>query len=292
MLNYILFGLCLALTGISALAQSAWTPTKGRFFITPIYTFENASDFYVGSNRQAIFGANTIEQHTVTLASEYGITDRWAADIALGYTSSSLKNNNLGTLQNNTSTIDGLADTTLGLRYKLVDEFQTKTSWIPTLTLRGAAIIEGTYQANRFQSPGDGASGGQFGFLFGKSYEWLGGIGYYGGVSYRMRGESVPNDLLSNIGIYKTIYKGLSANFGYRDERTFGGGISVNELVAGLGTGDAQFQQLEDTRSSLEGGLSYRDGVDRIYGVSIGKTISGANTFDRTSFSTYLSLPF
>lgn len=292
MRRHFFFGLCFALTGLTAMAQSAWTPAKGQFFLTPIYTFENASDFYNGSTRQAILGANTLEQHTVTLASEYGITDRWAADVAIGYTSSSLKNTSLGGLQDNTSTIEGMADTTLGLRYKVIDEFQTKTNWIPTLTLRGAAIIEGTYKANLFQSPGDGASGGQFGFLLGKSYDWLGGIGYYGGVSYRMRGENVPNDLLSNIGVYKTIYKGLTANFGYRDERTFGGGISVGELVTGLATGPAQFQQLEDTRSSLEGGLSYRDGGDRVYGISIGKTISGENTFDRTSFSTYLSLPF
>jgi hypothetical protein len=292
MLRFFLSLFFAALIPAISFAQSAWVPPKTKFIITPIYVFENASDFYFGSNRQAILGSNTIEQHTFTLATEYGITDRWAADLALGYTSSTLKNNNLGDLQDNRREIGGLNDTTVGLRYKLVDEFETKSTWIPTLTLRTAAIIEGTYKANLFQSPGDGASGGQFGVLFGKSYDWLGGIGYYGGVSYRMRSENVPNDLLSNVGIYKTIYKGLALNVGYRDERTFGGGISVDELVASLPAGPAQFQQLEDTRSSIEAGINYRDGQDRIYGFGIGKTISGANTFDRTSFSSYASFPF
>lgn len=248
----------------TAFAQSPWLPAEGRIEVTPRYVYQNFQEFWIRRDQRMRLDEDVI-QHTGTVTAEYGINQDWALDATVGYTRVDSK------AFGGSNTDDGLADTRLGVRYRLVDERATSQTWVPTVTLRAGAVIAGTYDAGLPFSAGDGAHGGEFSVLLGKA---IGGTGFgvYGEAGYRVREKPVPDEFFGSLGIYQTLGQ-FTVSAGYRHIQSLNG---VNIMDEGF-----TFPELKEINQILEAGLGFTDKGGRFYQIFGAFTVDGRNTGDK-----------
>ena len=85
-------------------------------------------------------------------ALQYGITEKWAADLNIGGTTVGWRTFSQG---NSIESTTGLMDWSFGVRYQVYNELkQTNIPWMPTLTLRAGAVMPGSYDENFVFAPG------------------------------------------------------------------------------------------------------------------------------------------
>ncbi|HEY2953550.1 MAG TPA: hypothetical protein VGK40_13250 [Verrucomicrobiae bacterium] len=263
----------------SAFGQSAWLPERGQFVVAPSYSYQSYDKYWSGKNKIAAVA----RQQTSSLGLEYGICPYLAADFAIGY-SWSESNSFPPPVHNND---DGLIDTSLGLRWRLIDEKTSPCKFAPTVTLRAGGIIAGTYHPNTAFSAGDGANGYEGSLLLGKAI--CPGFGLYGDIGYRVRDSHVPDDLFGSAGAYAT-WKSFTLSGGYRHVQSLTGldldDPRFNPRIQGRG-----FPQLKEENQSLEGSLGYTDKGGRYYQVFYAHTIDGRNTGQKDVFGVSATFP-
>lgn len=266
--------------GTELQAQSAYIPERGSLEVSTSYTYFEFDEFYYGETKGSL--PDPIRQHNVSLTFDYGIADRLAADLTVGYAY-----NSFSVQQDH----DGFVDTLLGVRYQIWNEFEDGggTGFLPSLSLRLGGIIEGTYEAltdGSYNSIGDSASGGEVSLLAGKQFGET-GFGMYGDIGYRMRAEDVPDDLFGSIGVYQTLFDTLTVRFGYRG--TAGqSGIDIFSPEFNPG----RFPETKEILHNLEAGIGYRfsNGVYcQVFGA---QTLDGRNTGKKTFLGVSISIPF
>jgi len=189
---------------LTASASSPWLPFAGQWDSSISATFEEADDFWRGTESRAL-PAGKAEQFSTHLVLGYGLTDALALDLRVGYT---------GTKYGG-QTIEGLDDTEIGLRYALLNEDAFDApSWLPSAAIRIAGVLEGTYEINQSASPvspGNGASGGDIGLIVGKRFHAI-GAGAVAGINHRWRNEDVSSAWSYHAGIYKTLPGNLTVS--------------------------------------------------------------------------------
>ena len=125
----------LAALPLAALAEgnSPWLPIPGQVSLGLNHTEQSGNDAYIGDKQlplSAITGgaASKYKRATTTLRVDYGFSDSLAFDAAIGYAKVKV-----GAADSDS----GMTDSTLGLRWRALDEYENPA--LPTLTLRGAA---------------------------------------------------------------------------------------------------------------------------------------------------------
>ncbi len=265
--------------------QSAWLPDARYLEITPRYVYQTFDAYWAG--RDARFSLpGSVDQHSALIATEYGICDYAAADVTFGYTWISTQDfdGRPGTRD------DGMADTRIGLRLRLLDEDRASTHLVPTLTLRVGAIVAGTYAPFESFAAGEGAHGGEFSLMFGKTLPLI-GTGLFGEAGYRVRGSAsdrgmsanVPNDIFGNVGVFQPIGPCV-LTFGYRHIQALTGD--------NIGDPGYTFPALKQVNQMLEAGVGYRDSRDRYYQIFGAWNIGGRNTGDNRLVAASVSIPF
>ena len=132
--------------------QSAWLPATHELKTTPGFSYSSFDEFWVGRTKvKNPPNGKSLDQYTGYVSLEYGIFENLAADATMGYTATSTD-----AFGGNASD-EGLSDTMLGLRYRLIDENNAPCRWAPTLAIRAGAVIAGSYDSNKPFSAGDGA---------------------------------------------------------------------------------------------------------------------------------------
>lgn len=271
--------LALTASTFTARAQSAWLPAPGRWLVTPSFTYEAFDHFMLGQTKTAT--GDTVEQFSYQIAVEHSFRQDFALDLAAGY--SYLPGN---TWAPTAQRRGGRMDTHIGLRWRALDEFQSAHDWMPTLTLRALAIVEGTYPRNQLNSPGDSASGGGLHLLLGKRLPTL-GLGLFADAGYRFRNQTVPEQWLLSAGVYKDLVAGLSLHAAARAEWSLNG---VD--IGGPGFAQLGFPGTKENRLGLETGLTWLDRANRSYSVTVGHVFSGRNTPLDTAVSVAVGFPF
>jgi hypothetical protein len=281
-----LSGLALLAAGAAHAQVSAYTPVQNQITVTPSYVYQTFDEFWAGYDRTKL--SDDVVQHTGYLSLEYGILDGLALDLTMGYSSVNTDAFGQG------GSDDGLTDTTFGIRYRVFDEQEGTSRWMPTLTVRLGGIIEGTYDANFPFSVGDGACGAEVSFLV--SRQIFTGFGYYGSIGYRARNQKVPDDLFGSIGVYGG-YRGFSGALGYRHVQGLSGGDigdSTGEKVFNPNGGPNTygFPEVKEINQIIEGTVGYTDQRGRYYSMFAGKNVAGKNTGDKWLFGASITLPF
>jgi hypothetical protein len=280
-----LVGFALTVSATASFGQSAWLPAKQEVKVTPGFTFSTFDEFWAGRTRVGPLKANneSLDQYTGYLALEYGILENLAADATLGY-SATTRTMALGEGD------EGLTDSLIGMRYRLLDEKNAPCPFAPSIAIRVGGIVAGTYDSNQPFSVGDGAHGFESSLLVGKSFGAT-GFGMYGDIGYRVRENPVPDDLFASVGVFQQIGP-VTANFGYRHVQSLSGldigGPGFNP-PAGRASG---FPAVKEINQLIEGGISYTDDGGRVYQVSVAKSVDGRNTGDKFIFGVNATFSF
>jgi hypothetical protein len=246
----------LALLAPAADAASPWLPAPDGGNVSLAYIFQTADRFWVARNYTKL--PSDLQQSTGFLRLEYGLTDWLTADAQIGYAGSDFP-------AGSPSGLSGLTDTLISLRARLLDE--ATDDW-PTVTLRVAGILAGSYRTNFMNSIGDGASGFEVSGIVGKIFE--NGISLSGEVGYRARNEGVPDD---------AFYRGT---VGYAIVPEFRVDLSYlyNHALSGPNIGDPgfTFPQVQEDYQIFDASFSYDFAEQWQTTVGYATVVNGKNT--------------
>ena len=266
------------LASVPAYPQSAYPPAEANFSLSGSYVFETFDEFWKGRKKASL--PDDIHQHTVSVGLEYGLLDDVALDLTLGYTRTSFSS---------VDDIDGLNDTTLGIRWRVLNEFRYDSLYVPTLTLRLGGIIEGSYDTvttGAPNSPGDGASGLETSLLFGKLFPDV-NVGLSGDVGYRYRDSGVPDDFFVSAGLDKVFFDQVVTGFRYLHTQ----GLSGID-IGSPGFNPSRFPEVKEISDNIQAELGYLSSKGRYFGIILAWTIAGRNTGRKFVLGPVATFPF
>ena len=257
----------LAALPMLALAEgnSPWLPIPGQYALGLNHTEQSGNDAYIGDTQlplSAITGgaASKYKRATTTLRLDYGLSDALAFDAAIGYAKVKV-----GAADSDS----GMTDSTLGLRWRLLDEYENPA--LPTLTLRAAAILKGNYDGARLASVGKGANGFEAAVVLGKQI--IPALGLWAEVGVQKRSANVPSATFYELGARYRFAPKWSASLGYSDKK-FGGDLDIG----GPGFSPARFQEVREERGVVKLGVGYAFARNQGLALNLAKTTSGRNT--------------
>src|SRR5713101_7272661 len=113
-------------------AESARLPEPNQFVVTPWYNYSVFRKLWIGGTKTSIEikPLDDFELNDGMIRLDYGLSRRFALDLTLGYTSVATK---AWSPRNEPQSSQGLMDTQLGVRYRLLDESQDQPWYVPTL---------------------------------------------------------------------------------------------------------------------------------------------------------------
>ncbi len=219
--------------GVAALVQGAlasenvprrpfayWAelPEKGEFVVGAVYQESEAYHIWAAGRYHNVSWPSGGESYgnDVTqgyIALQYGITERWAFDLNVGYASSGWRFYDNGSMKSTS----GLTDTSFGVRYQIYNETNVASPWVPTLTFRAGAVLPGTYNQDFTFAPGLRSAAIEPAFLLRKHFGWP-GLGFYGDGLFRWN-RTTHNDQYIIASIYprdpRENYDALECGFSY-----------------------------------------------------------------------------
>lgn len=263
---YLTAGMAIALTAPPALAGdvSPWTPVSGSVEAEVAVSRQNADQFYAGEVLGGIPTGAELEQDAVTLSLSYGISERLAADLTIGYANSKFPV--VPGLAPSGGT-DGLSDVKLGLRFKVLDELGGAPL---TATIGAAAIIDGGYTTGALSAIGDGGSGGQFALALGKQ---IGPFSLSTDIGYRTKSNNVPDELFGSVQASFAVTNGISLYGGLAFVDSKG-----NLDIGGPGFSPARFPEVEEDYKLWTVGASAAVTGSTSVNLTYGEKFDGRNT--------------
>jgi hypothetical protein len=255
---------------------SPYTPTAGSGDIEVSFTKQTADEFNADETRLQL--PVDLELATYAINGSYGVTDRLAIDVSIGYANSDFTVDPGLAPQGG---LDGVTDVTIGARYKVLDEVEGAPF---TATIGAAAIIDGGYTTGAITAIGDGGSGGQIGLAFGKQ---LGPVSYSSNIGYRFRSNNIPDE----------IFGGSRLTLSFADRFSVFGGVSFVESTSGINVGGpgftpARFPELEEDYKlwNVGGAVSFTDNLS--LNATYGQKFDGRNTALSNFFRVGVGLSF
>ena len=245
--------------------DSPWLPIPGQFSLGLNHTEQSGDNAYIGNKLlplTAITGgaASKYKRATTTLRLDYGLSDALSFDATIGFAKVKV-----GAADNDS----GMTDSTLGLRWRVLDEYEDPA--LPTLTLRGAAILKGNYDGARLASVGKDANGFEVAIVLGKQITPT--FALSGEVGVQNRSDNVPNAIFYELAARYRFAPQWSASLGYSNKK-FGGNLDIG----GAGFSPARFQEVREERGVVKAGVGYAFASNQGVALNLAKTTSGRNT--------------
>ncbi len=277
-------------------AQWADVPACGQLVFGTFY--EQSEAYHVweqGNNRVSVNFRSGGENYGIDVRQgyftlDYGLTEKWAADINFGATTVGWRAFNAdGSIGQTT----GISDTTFGVRYQIIKEDPSNSCWLPTLTFRTGGIIPGSYDRQVAFAPGNHSAAIEPSLLIRKHVGWP-GLGVWGDVLYRWEHTSGADQYIAAVGMFQQI-KGWEFDGGYRHLQT----LSGEDIVLGPATGKGSFDgifyptDVREISDSVDAGFSYTTSKKHWrWGFHARKTFDGSNTDSPLWLGGYLDIPF
>jgi hypothetical protein len=261
-----LWAVAALLSPLAAWAEndSPWLPIPGEFSIGASHTEQSGKDAYIGSMKLPISditggAASKFKRSTTQVRLGYGISDSLAVDATLGY----------GKVEVGAADEDkGQTDSVIGLSWRALDEYERPG--LPTLTLRGAAIIKGSYDGARLAALGNDANGFELSVLVGKDI--TSSIALWGQLGVQNRSGAVPNATFVDLGARWRFAPGWNASVGYGEKR-YSGDLDIG----GPGFTPARFQEVRAERSLVRLGLGFGFAGNQGIALNLAKALDGRN---------------
>jgi hypothetical protein len=298
-------------SGLSA--QAAWAPYQRQLWVRPVATHSQYDSAYLADSFAKYDDNVRISAGALVL--EYGITDRLTVDFSGGFGKLGRHKifDRFGGLQQTPESPDkyGILDSRLGIRYKVIDEFDSKYKWMPTISIRAGGIKKGDYDRNP-QSLGDGANGAEVNLYFAKDFD-LWGLGTLGDIGYRKRENPVPEDIIYYAALYKKFLENFFFTLGGRGQIGQGGyayadprqappynyyNTKVPDIAPGVNPYDIWVKDerpawgRKESFHNIEVGLGFSDSYGNFYNVFYSQTYAGYNTAKLHTVGFAANLPF
>ncbi len=261
-------------------AQWADVPARGQFVFGLVYEESEAYHIWASGQQRNITVKSGGESYGIDinqgyLALQYGITERWAADLNVGATTAGWRS---FAPENATESTTGLADWSFGVRYQIFNEAKEESPWVPTLTFRAGAVMPGTYNQHFAFAPGVRSAAIEPELLARKHFGWT-GLGAYADGLFRWNRTTGNDQFITVLGLFQQI-KGWELDVGYRHLQTLSGGdisftdpADVTTLVYP--------RDVREISDSIEAGFSYTTAKRHFrYGFH-SRTIFAGNNTDR-----------
>jgi hypothetical protein len=265
-------------------------PDKGQFILGIVYEESEAYHIWAGRTYHNITVRDSGEDYGIDInqgyiALQYGITEKWAADVNVGYTTTGWRyfNSTSGQVKSTT----GLMDTSLGVRYQLVNEAQAEQCWMPTLTLRVGAVLPGSYNQHFAFAPGNRSAAVEPELLFRKHFGWP-GLGVYGDGLFRWNRTTHNDQYITSIGLFQQI-KGWELDAGYRHLQS----ITGEDIVLNDDHTIVYPRDLREISDAIEYGFSYTSSKRHWRWAFNGRSVvDGSNTDAKFWVGASLDIPF
>jgi hypothetical protein len=263
--------LLLAAIGLSTLPLAAlaegdlpWLPIPGQLSLGVSHTEQSGDNAYIGGMKlplSAITGgaASKYRRSTTQLRVDYGISDAFSVDATLGR----------GKVKVGAADSDsGQTDSVIGANWRVLDEYERPG--LPTVTLRGAAILKGGYDGARLAAIGNDQNGVELSVLVGKQIG--SSFSLWGQLGVQDRSGGVPNATVAEIGGRYRL-GALSASVALASKK-YGGDLDIG----GPGFSPARFQEVRAERELVKLGLGYAIAGNQGVALSFAKLLDGRNT--------------
>ena len=286
-------------------AQWADLPQPGQLIFGTLY--EQSEAYHVWEQGNVRMNANYrtddqnygIDVRQGYFTFDYGLAEKWAADLNLGATTVGWRAFDNGNIQQTT----GLMDPTFGVRYQIFNETNNDPGWpwLPTLTFRAGAVVPGSYNRSLGFAPGNHSAAIEPSILFRKHIGWP-GFGLWGDLLYRWEHTSGADQYIAAVGFFQQIQR-WELDVGYRHFQT----LSGEDIILGPGpnsqgaynspAGPAGSNwyptDVREISDSIDAGFSYTTSKKHWrYGFIARKTVDGSNTDSAFWLGATLDIPF
>ena len=274
-------------------AQWADVPNPGQLVVGAHYEESEAYYFWAGNTRYRADYHLRGEHYGIDinqgyLALQYGIAEKWAADLSVGYTTVGWRYfSNFSTTGASESTT-GLMDISLGLRYQIFEEGETDRSWMPTLTFRAGAVLPGSFNEKFPFAPGTRSTAIEPELLARKHFGWE-GFGAYADTLFRWNHTSANDLYIVSLGFFQQI-KRWELNAGYRHLGSINGGnIQFDPATRMI----VYPRAVRENQDSIEAGFHYTFAKPQMtLGFYTRTVFDGANTDKKFWLGGYVEMPF
>jgi hypothetical protein len=274
-------------------AQWADLPDAGQFVVGLVYEESEAYHLYLNGKSYNVTWHSSGESYGIDInqgyvALQYGITERWAADLNLGFTTAGWRFFDNGGIQSTT----GLMDWSFGVRYQIFTESKTNSPWLPTLTFRAGAVLPGTYSQSFPFAPGVRSAAIEPELLARKHFGWT-GFGAFTDLLYRWNRTTGNDQYMAVIGLFQQI-KGWELDVGYRHLQTISG-TDITYPVDPATNGGLNIIYPRDVREindGIEAGFSYTTKRRIRWGFHTLTMVGGNNTDKKFWIGGSVDIPF
>src|ERR1035437_2866844 len=273
-------------------AQWADLPESGQFVFGLVYEESEAYHIWASGKLHDITVKSGGESYGIDInqgyvALQYGITEKWAADLNIGCTTLGWRS--FSPIQRVESTT-GLMDSSFGVRYQIWKEAaQDQSPWLPTMTFRAGAVLPGMYDQHIAFAPGLRSAAIEPELLLRKHFGWP-GLGGYGDALYRWNLTTENDNYIIAVGLFQE-YKGWELDLGYEHLQTTSGGnitfLNPNDLSTINYPRDVR-----EISESIQAGFSYTTSKRHWnYGFHSRIVVDGNNTDTKPWFGASLDIP-
>jgi hypothetical protein len=274
-------------------AQWADLPDYGQLIARLTYEESESYHFWAGNKRHLVDSVSAGEHYGIDinqgyLSLQYGISEKWATDLSIGYTTVGWRYFRNGTSPGNVRSTTGLMDVPFGLRYQIFKESEANNPWTPTLTFRAGAVLPGSYNQHIAFAPGDRSTAIEPELLARKHFGWA-GLGAYGDALFRWNHTTANGHYIVSFGLFQQI-KDWELDAGYRHL----GSINGKSIRFDSTTQDIHYpRDLRENQDSIEAGFDYRTPWRGIrLGFQSHTVFDGSNTDKKFWIGGFFEIPF
>jgi hypothetical protein len=207
-------------------AQWAEVPEPGEFVGGLFFQSSEAYHIWAGSTYHNVTVKSGGENYGIDatqgyLTLQYGISERWAADLAIGATTVGWRYFANGAPSGTVQSTTGVMDISVGVRYQILNEAQAHSPWMPTLTLRLGGVLPGNYDKDFAFAPGNRSAAVEPEIILRKHFGWP-GLGFYADGLLRWNKTTHNDRYIASAGFFQQI-QSFELQAGYRRLGTWAG---------------------------------------------------------------------
>jgi hypothetical protein len=222
------------------------------------------------------------------LTFQYGLTERWSADLSVGYTTVGWRYFSNFSPNGSPQSTAGLMDTALGVRYQLFKEDLTNKSWIPTLTFRAGGVLPGSFDQYFPFAPGTRSAAIEAEILGRKHFGWP-GFGVYFDAMFRYNETSANDEYIVAIGFFQKI-KQWDIDAGWRHL----GSVNGQSIQFDPATRFIDYpRSIRENNDTFDAGFSYTTTKRHLrFGFFSRTVFDGTNTDKKFALGGFMEIPF